>query len=598
MSTPPQSKRRRKHLSPSRPETVEQRAARSRQEQRTLILFVAAMLVFGIGCWLAFPHVTQFARQWLGRRHLPELRRHIKDENWQQAAAAMREAKRWVPNDPDVNRACLEFITTVSGDPRTTIGLIRQLQEMGAATSDDLALLGKMHAKLGETAKAREIYAQLPLAAHQQPHSLELQAELLKADGHYERATEVQREALKSSPVDAASLRQLAAIDTSSSDPSRRSAMRERLWQIARSDSPLLLTAIELLAMTKELTVPQAEELFQIIEASPLASARRETARFILLSARMRLSPQLRADIIDQEVVRWKNRPPAQTTPLVAWLAEEHENARLLRMVSAQAAALYTDLLPHYVNALRGEGKWQDLNTLLTKGGIDSAYPAQKIRLWQVEAQFHLHADPSHARQTLARIFEEAGRGDDPATTLQAGNLAEQLNQWDLAEQCYQAIASKHSRTQPAMLAKVYQMADYQHDGPGMLKTCTRLLALQPESTVRLTQKLYLQLLLGIDLETAQQELLGISQPDDASHIDRLNLLRALAAYRQGQLDLVRTALPGVAKPASLAAGERAVYAALLKLTGGDAGTVFRLVERIPPPLLLPEEKTFLQRAL
>lgn len=590
MSTPPTSN--------VAPQPSSGGSASARREQRTLLLFVAAMLVFGVGCWLAFPHVTQLTKQWLGRRHLPELRQHIKEENWQAAAAAMREAKRWAPNDPAVNRACLEFITSINGDPRATIGLIRQLQEVGAATPDDLALLGKMHARLGETAKARAVYDRLPLDAREQPHGLELQAELLKADGHYERASEVQREAFKSSPADADSLRQLAIIDLSSSDPSRRSAMRTRLWQVARSDSPLFLTAIELLARTKELTVPQVAELFQIVEASTIASARRETARFVLLSARMRLSPQLRADTIDQEVARWKNRPPAQTTPLVAWLAEEHENTRILRMVSAQAAARYTDLLPHYVDALRGERKWQELNTLLTKGGIDAAYPAQKIRLWQVEAQAHLHADPTRARQTLVRIFEEAGRGDDLATTLQAGNLAEELNQWDLAQNCYQAIASKHTRTQPAMLAKVYQMAEYQHDGPTMLKTCTRLLALQPESTLHLTQKLYLQLLLGIDLEMAQQELPGVSTPDDASQTDRLHLLRALAAYRQGQLDLVRTSLPGVVKPAALTAGERTVYAALLKQTGGDAGTVFRLVERIPPLVLLPEEKVFLQRAL
>ena len=566
----------------------------AQHELRRLILFVVAMLVFGIGCWFAFPYLTKFTKQWLGRRHLPELRQHIKEQNWPKAAAAMREAKRWAPNDPDVNRACLEFNTTIGGDPRDSIGLIRQLQEVGDATPDDLALLGKMHAKLGEIAKAKKIYDQLPLETRQHLQGLELQAELLTADGQYERATEVRREALMSNTSDANSLRQLAAIDLSSSDPSRRNAMRERLWQIARSDNFLFLTAVELLARTKELTVPQANELLKIVEASPDMSPQREAVRFVVLSTQIRLSPQQRGDTIDHEITRWKNRPLAQTMPLITWLDEEHENTRILRMVSAQAAARYTDFLPHYINALRGEEKWQELNTLLTKGSIDSAYPAQKIRLWQVEAQIHLHADPTSARQTLARIFEEAGRGDDLAITLQTGNLAEQLNQYDLAQNCYQAIANKHAHTQPTMLAKVYQMAEYQHDGPEMLNACTQLLALQPENTVRLTQKLYLQLLLGIDLEMAQKDLLSLSKSDN----DHLHLLQALAAFRQGQLELVRTILPGVSKPASLPAGERAVYAALLKLTGSDAGTVFRLVERIPSPLLLPEEKTFLQRAL
>ncbi|MDZ4404127.1 hypothetical protein [Prosthecobacter sp.] len=589
MSTPPI------HSMPPQPGSG---AESARREQRKLLFFTSVMLAFGAACWFAYPHATKLTKQWLGRRHLSELRQHLKDQNWQQAAAAMRDARRWAPGDPDVIRACLEFITGIGGDPRGTIGLIRQLQEAGAATADDLALMGKMHARLGETSKAREIYDHLPSEARQKRHGLELHSDLLKADGLYELAIEARREALQSSPNDSGSMLQLAVMDLSSNDPSRRSAVRERLWQMARTGNPDPLAAIELLATTKELTVPQADELSQIVETTPATATRRETTRLIMLSARMRLSPYLRADIIDQEITRWKDRPPSQTTPLVAWLAEEREYARILRMVPAQTAARYTDLLPHYVNALRGEGKWQDLNKLLTSGGIDSAFPAQKIRLWQVEVQIHLHPDPARARQTLARIFEEAGRGDDLSTTLQAGTLAEKLNQWDLAQNCYQAIANKHSHTQEAMLAKVYQMAEYQHDGPGMLKTCSRLLALKPESTPLLSQKLYLQLLLGVDLEIVQQELSRWSKPDEASRTDRLNLLRAFAAYRQGQPDLMREALPHVSKPETLPAGERAVYAALLKLTGGDAGKIFRLVERISPALLLPEEKTFLRRAL
>ncbi len=573
-------------------------AEHNRREQRRLLLFTALMLAFGAACWFAYPHFAKFTKQWLARRHLPELRQHLKDQNWQLAAASMRDARRWAQDDPEVIRACLEFNASIGGDPRSTISLIRQLQETGAATGDDLALMGQMHARLGEVSKARDIYDRLPAETRQNRHGLELHASLLRADGLHAEAFKAQREALLSSPEDPESMLQLAAMDLSSNDPSRRSAMRERLWQMARSGSPVSLAAIELLATSKELTVPQADELLQIVETTPAATARRESARLILLSTRMRLSPYLRADIIDQEITRWKDRPPAQTTPLVAWLAQEKEYARIMRMVPAQTAARYTDLLPSYVDALRGEEKWQDLNKLLTSGGIDSAFSAQKIRLWQVEVQIHLHADPAPARQTLMRIFEEAGRGDDLTTTLQAGTLAEKLNQWDLAQNCYQAIANKHSHTQEAMLAKVYQMAEYQHDSPGMLKICARLLALKPESTPLLGQKLYLQLLLGVDIEIAQQELSRWSKPDGVSRTDRQNLLLAFAAYRQGQSDVMRETVSHVSKPETLPAGERAVYAALLKQTGGDAGKVFRLIERISPALLLPEEKIFLQRAL
>ena len=454
-----------------------------------------------------------------------------------------------------------------------------------------------MHARLGETTRARKIYDQLPAEIRQQQHGLELHASLLEADGHADEAADVRRTALQNTTDDPASLRQLAVLEFASSDPSRRRAMSERLWQTARSDDQGALMAIELLSRVNELTVPQVDELFQLVERVPGSESRRESVRFNVLSARLRLSPHLRADLIDQEITRWKKRSPAQTAVLMNWLAFEREHTRILRMVPAQTAARYTDLLPAYVDALRAAGKWQELEKLLTTGGIDAAYPAQKIRLWQVEAQSHLHPDPTRARQTLARILEDAGRGEDSATALAAGNLAEQLSYWDLAARCYEGVAAKHASARASMLAKVYQMADYQHDGPAMLSACTRLLAVKPDSTQILTQKLYLQLVLGIELELAQQQLQSVLKVTP-SPSDRLQLLLSLAAYREGELREVQSLLVQISQPEVLAAGERTVYAALLKLTGGDTGKAFRLVERISPAILLPEEKTFLQRAL
>jgi len=562
-----------------------------------LFLFAVALLAIGAACWFVYPHATPLTKQWLAHRLLPELRQHIKEHNWQKAAAALRDARRWAPDDPEVLHASLEFLTSVGGNPRDAISLVRRLQDAGATSTEDLVLLGKMHVKVGETAKAREIYDRLPSAVRQEQHGLELQADLLKAAGHDKDAAAVRRTALQGSVDDPDSLRELAVMELNSSDPSRRKTMRERLWQTAHAAGPASITAIEVLSKIKDLAVPQCDELFRLVETVPAADGRREAVRFSVLSTRLRLSPQLRSDLIDQEIMRWKNRAPAQTVPLMAWLTTEREYSRILRMVPAQTAARYTDLLPAYVDALRGTGKWQELSTLLTTGGIDPAYPAQKIRLWQVETQVHLQPDPECSRQMITRIYEEAGRGDDPATTLAAGGLAEQLNQWDLAETCYAAVAAKHASARQTLLPRLYQMADYQHDGPGMLSASVQLLILKPESTPLIAQKLYLQLLLGIELELAQAQLQNILQTATV-HTDQIYLLQALAAYRVGQLQAIHAPLKQVTHPETFPPGGRAVYAALLKFSGGDAGKVFRLVERLSPALLLPEEKSFLQRAL
>jgi hypothetical protein len=169
---------------------------------------------------------------------------------------------------------------------------------------------------------------------------------------------------------------------------------------------------------------------------------------------------------------------------------------------------------------------------------------------------------------------------------------------WELAQRYYHAVAIKHPHTQQALVPKIYQMAEYQHDGLGMLQACDSLLKLKPDSTPYLLQKLYLQMLLGTEIELAHQTLQNMSLSGSAERLDQIHLLHALSAYRQNQLEELRDTLPKVSKPENLPPGQRTVFAAFLKLSGGDAGRVFRLIERVPPPLLLPEEKIFLQRAL
>lgn len=571
---------------------------RAVRELRTLVLFVSALLVFGIGCWFALPQVIKSVKAWLGRRHLAALRQSIQTHNWQAGANAMREARRMAPEDAVVTRACIDFLIRAHGDPRSIISLIKQLQDAGDSTPDDLALKGQMHLRIGEIAKARTLLEQLPAEALKHRQGLELQADILQRDGKNDQAATLRREALIHETNQPESLLKLASLDFASPDPLRRKAMHELLWQTARKNEETAILAIQILSNSKLLTSPEVSKLQQLLKTLTALPEQHNMARFDVLSAQMRLSPQLRAETLDQEIQRWKGRSIAEMTLLVAWLAKEQEYARILRMVPAQTAARYTDLLPHYINALRGEKKWQEMKQLLTSGSIDPSFSAQKIRLWLAISQANLDSDTTRLQQMLSRIFEEAGRGDDLVITLQAAELAEKHNLWDIAERCFQAIAAKHSQIRQAMLAKAYQMSDYQHDGMSMHKTCSKLLELNPESVTLLTQKLYLEMILGVELELADQRLQNFIPSASADIMDKFQLLCALSAYRKGLSAEMQKSVSKVSNPKALPVGERAVYASLLKLSGGDAGVIFRLVERISPKLLLPEEALFLRRSL
>lgn len=567
-------------------------------ETRTLLFFLVAMLAVGVAVWLLVPHVLPGLKSWLASRHVTALEKHIRDQNWQEASAAMQNAYRWAPSDPAVLHSCLRFIDAIGGDPHAAIYMVRELQQKGAATSEDLALLGRMHVRLSDSAKARAAFAQIPTQDQQGYHALLLHADLLAAEGKIREANKLRHSAYASDPENPLNLLRLAALDLRASDPASRQAIRRRLWQAAREKDGLALSAIELLASAEDLTSPQAADLLQLIEFFPAPASRTDASRLKVLSAQMRISPQLREDILHAEARRWSERKPGELAPFAAWLAAEGEHARLLRVLPAQTAATYTDLLPHYVSAMRGEKKWKELQQLLKTARIDPAFPAQKLRLWQAEAHAHLDNDLSRTRQTLTLIFEEADRGKDLPATLEAAALAERFNLWDIAETFYHALALKHPHTRQSLLPKIYQIAEYQHDGAGMLQACVSLLELKPDSIPYLLQKLYLQMLLGTQIELAHQNLQSIEITGSSERMDQIHLLHALSAYRQGLLDDLRATLPKVSKPENLPPGQRTVFAAFLKLSGGDAGRVFRLIERVPPPILLPEEKIFLQRAL
>lgn len=580
------------------PAEVSGQTTRQKIETRTMLWFFAAMLVAGVACWAAIPHVVPSLKGWMARRHLPALEKHARERNWPKALEAMQDARSWAPSDPAVLHACIRLITSAGGDPRTVISLIRELQQQGSATSEDIALLGRMHVRLNESAKARATFAQIPEKDRQEAVALQLHADLLAAEGKQSEASEVRRKALLTDLDNPDNLVQLAALDLRSNDPGRRTAIRNRIWQAAREKNDLALSSIELLAATNDLTAPQAAELLRLVEENPAIHQETDRRRFMVLTAQMRISPQLREDILQAEIQRWKNSQPGEMAPLAEWLAAEHEYKRVLHMLPPQMVARYTDLLPPYVAALRGEGRWQDLQQLLKSGKIDPAFPVQKIRLWQAEAHFHLDEDLTRASQTLALVFEDAGRGKNLQETLEAAALAEQMNLWESAQRYYHALAANHPHTRSVTLPKIYQMAEYQRDGVGMLEACASLLEMKPDSGPYLLQKLYLQMLLGTEIELAHQNLQSIELSGSVERVDQIHLLHALSAYRQGLMDDLRTTLPKVSKPENLPPGQRTLFAAFLKLSGGDAGRVFRLVERVPPPLLLPEEKVFLQRAL
>jgi len=568
-------------------------------QSRILLWSFLSLVAVAAAWWLFFDNLAVEVKSWWGRRYIPEVVRYVEAEDWINAARHLNDATRWAPEDPEVTRTAIMFVEKTGSEPRSMIRFLSNLDEKGLLTPEELSKLGKAYVSLPDLKLAHATHDRFKGEEMQRRPALELLSAIQKSEGLSARSFLTQRQALIADSDNPQSVLDLALLDARSGDPSLSGPARDRLWPIARGSTDQAIPAIEFLAQHRLLTAQDAADLLKLVEGLK-SDAKAENARFAVLSALIRLHPHERDQIVNAEIRRWDGKPAAHLPPLMGWLVKEQQYERVLRMISDKTAASYTSLLPHYVAALRGLGRWGPLKGLLT-GRVDAAFPSAQLRIWQAEAESHLSDDPTTPRHLLTTVFDQTGRGEHAEAAIRAAEMAEHLGYWDLSRRFYEGVASRHLGASLNMYLKVYELAQKETNGEAMLRSSQQLMKLKPTDVVYLDRANYLRLILGTDIELAIKTL-DEAAAVPAHHItpDRmvaLSFLRALAAYRQGRLDQIAPALAQVKDVDTFPPGARAVFAGLLAVSG-DTSSAYQVAEKVPSTLLLPEERRFLARAL
>jgi hypothetical protein len=145
------------------------------------------------------------------------------------------------------------------------------------------------------------------------------------------------------------------------------------------------------------------------------------------------------------------------------------------------------------------------------------------------------------------------------------------------------------------MLERALAMHTDARDGTAMLKVARLLSELTPGNEANTFLADYLSLLLGESIEIIAARVEGTpGKALDAVTGRKRVFLSAIAAHRLQQP--VRLAVLKELQATVWPAGQRAVLAALIAASG-DQEAAFRLGERIPASLLLPEEARMLNLA-
>lgn len=560
-----------------------------------LTIIMGFLFLTGILYWWAGARVILYGRSLVAMHHAQKVQEKISQKDWTGAGQSLRQARSWRVDHPQVLRAYADLLIATHSDNLSLLQVLRALESLQQATPQDRLRMGQILIALGHISEAHAEYAKLPETQRQTPDGMELLAHLYSAEGRKEESEKLMRRALALAPADAASKLKLAVLDYQNTFPEIQARAQETLWEIAQTKDDTGLRALEFLATQVRLNGPEAEKLQAGVAAHPMATA---STRYMALSARLRARPQDRSKVLEEEVQRVRGQGVDALTPALGWLLQENEPASVIELLSGDLYLKSATLLHSYLLALSAMDRWAEIDTLLA---TQKALPVSEtfLHLWKARAAEKLDKGIHIVRHQLEAAFAQTGRGQDETSGRITAETAEQMGLWDLASRYYDDLAQRQPLNQGPLLEKVHEMALRGRDTDAALSSSLKLAALHPENQIFAQNSLYLALMAGRDIEANFQAVEKLSGslspgPDRATLVP---LLRALAAYRLGQMREVKKHLAQIADRESLTPGQKAACAGLLAVCG-EIGQAYQLAEKIPAVMLLPEELRFLKRAL
>ncbi len=542
--------------------------------------------------------VMKVVQNFRGKLLSDEARTMIAAQNLDAAAERLQAAMQMAPEEPAVLRAVADYLLKTHADPQTSLIFLSKLRALGEARPEDMVDFAHARLLSGDIPAARAEYEKLNDSEKLGRKGLMLLAKILGDEGQKLEANKTLRQAQLTEPDNPESRLRLALLDIDQPlEPVRQRALKT-IWEIAGQADEIALQAIAFLASSKTLSATEAERLREVVTVHPRAG---DQHRFHVLSAYLRLHPSQRASVLDEECASSHGRAVSDQLHLLRWLVAEGEHERVLAHVPETIALRSAEAFPIYAEALIAARRWEKLRTMLESKPPPPLSESAKCQLL-AECHSRIDADLIKTRHLLGNVYRATNKSDELLVVQRAAQLAENLGLWDIAAEGYDIIATKNARMKVTMLTKVQEMAAMQKDGEKMLAVAEDLAAFRPNGIMHCARRDYLRLVLGSSMEKAchavqslESDFADARTPEAAAYFA---VLRALAAYRIGDIARMRGEMDSITDPHALPPGPRAVMAGLLCLSGSDEALAFKIAEAVPEAILIPEELHFLKLAL
>ncbi len=592
-----------------KPETQQQmpemEAPRERIGPFTVGVVLASVVLAAV--WAGWGPVTKGYRSWKGQRTAAEVNNAIAAEDWTGAYRLLAEARRRDPESEAVISATIEFLKATKSDPAGLAQQLKMLEKHRPLNDEELLLLGRSLITTGRADEARKIHDQLPLSVGSRPAGLQLLAEVLAAEGHAREARIVDERATAGALAtnDPQAVLKQSLQEKNSRFPEMRQKADAQLWESAVRVDAVALDAINALAADPALGVGEAERLLAMVEKHPLSTL---NTRLNVISAMARLKPEQAAGIYQKEVERFQSEGSGKLEDIAVWLMKERQHDMIFHLVPAKLALKSRELYPILMQTMGQAGRWDELRDLLSMP--NPPVPQSLVDLALAEVQARFQPDMRESRRLLEGTVRAAAAEGSLPTLQTAAELATKLNLPDIAANAYlkagmkagMKAASGATMEEAVRCLQKSVESSLRAKNTGILLDASRKLQeLSPGSAAFADRLAYLRLILGVEMETVSLST-EAEKPNLRSMftvaVERVpsSLLRALAAYRMGDLPSVKDHLASLPDASALPAGQRAVAAGLLALAG-KPDRAFQIAEKVPDALLLSEELAFLNHA-
>ncbi|MEY2531123.1 MAG: hypothetical protein QOI96_1208 [Verrucomicrobiota bacterium] len=569
----------------SRPRGEWRRKGREPKKNRAILWIALSILLVAaiagakpVYRWLKAKRAEHFAA---------EGARLFQQGKWNEAAGKYRAALQLDP----LGYLPLEGAARLAsrGNRPEAIDLWEQAIKLPQATNADRQEYAALLLKLGRLDAARKIIEQL-LSSNPDLKTLDLASRYAEQMGDTAKALEFAKVANGRAPNDDATRSRLAELLAASPDSTQRAEARKILWELANKEGPFKHSALQALARAPELSIEEENRVLQALDGVPSP-----TTEDALLGANIRLKsqPNDANRIYDETVARFGKGDVTTRIQLALWLNAHQQFERVLNFLPVEEAAMNNQLLLPHLDALANLQRWTDIDHVLERSDLTF--------------------DPSVLEGFRARSAQGRNAALDAdlhwnrAITLAAGNpfklrfvasFAEQSHAPPVALKAYEQLARFPEHAAFAYYS-IERLGGKSGELPSQRAAAEKISALKPGDPNSLAQLVYLNLLLGLDVDTNLAKAIDLVK----KYPDRLSfrIAAALGYLRQHDIGSAMEQFKGPPNAPPIEWSKtppawRAVYAAVL-LANDQRDKAQQLISTIPSDALNAEERALIAPA-